>query len=150
LNAFNTSDKGLVYVDATGNAKGTGTDDIAYAEKGKRYGTMEISKVSAQTVDCSVGCSEFSKSITYTNHSSLFSYDYFLGAKECMDLYSGCVNEYNDAVGSFHAFGGNPISTSELNTWSQNLAVLAGYVAKDNTYIVSEWEQTVDSIEIYW
>lgn len=46
LNAFETTDKGLTFVDCTGSREGLegqqSLDGIAYAEKGKKYGSISI------------------------------------------------------------------------------------------------------------
>jgi len=42
LNAFITTDKGLVFIDCTGSSKGTGSDKVAYISKGKEVGLLEL------------------------------------------------------------------------------------------------------------
>ena len=147
LNAFQT-DKGLIFVDVTGDESGNGKDKIAYVELGKPYGTIALEGVKERKIACNITCSQLAKSPKYTNHSNLFDYEYFLNFKECIRLYESCVDQYNQAVENYNK-GIRTYSRAELEQWLENLKELESELGKERVYFLSE-SNTVKNVQIYW
>jgi hypothetical protein len=148
MNAFRTSDMGIIFVDVTGDVNGDGADKIAYVEIGKPYGIVELSAVTEMIVDCDVTCSQFAREVTYVNHSNIMSYDYFVKLKNCISFYEDCVSQYNIAVHDYNR-GHDKYAFSELQKWNGNLGILQDELTRGNFYVVSEG-QVVKGIQIYW
>jgi hypothetical protein len=148
LNVFQTVDKGLAFIDVTGNENGRGLDKIAYVEVGKPYGIIYLKKVNEQNVNCDVTCSQLTKEMSYVNYPNIFSYDYFASLNKCINFYKDCIKEYNNAVAQFNR-GNRTYSFSELQKWGDNLNVLGNQLTLDNFYIISE-SKVVKNINIYW
>ena len=149
LNAFQTVDKGLVFVDETGNEKGGGKDKIAYIKIGNPYGTIELSKIKERHIACDVSCDEFAKELTYVNYSNLFDYNYFLDRKKCVEFYEECIDSYNNAVDEYNE-GGGKYGYSELLRWKENLEALESEISGDGFYSLTEGNAAIEGIEIYW
>ena len=149
LNAFQTADKSLVFVDATGNENGTGKDRIGYIKIREPYGTAELSVIKENMISCDVDCNQFAKQVSYVNYTDFFGYSYFLELKKCKEFYEDCIDLYNNAVKEYNK-GERKYSYSELQSWRQNLEALEEDISGDGFYSVSEWEGTVKNIEIYW
>jgi hypothetical protein len=143
LNAFQT-DKGLLFIDVTGDRDGTGKDKIAYVKVGMPYGTINLEGLIETRIDCNIDCEQFTKELNYVDYANLFDYDYFLGVKKCKELYEKCADEYNIAI----QFGN--YTYSEINKWYENLEKLRKEVGSEKYYYISEWDRIVESIEIYW
>ena len=143
LNAFHT-DKGLIFVDVSGNENGTGKDKIAYVEKGKNYGTIALDSLKSRIPNCNINCSQLIEGFNYINFSNVFDYNYFTKFEKCVNLYEKCVKEYNQAVEK------RSYSHSELNKWYENLKKLEGEIAIGKYYVLSKWDGTIKNIQIYW
>ena len=148
LNVFQTVDKGLAFIDVTGNENGTGLDKIAYVEVGKPYGIIYLKKTNEQNVNCDVSCSQLTKELSYVNYPNIFSYDYFVKLDQCTKFYRDCIKEYNSAVAEFNR-GNRVYSFSELRKWDDNLDILGSQLILDNFYIISE-SGVVKNINMYW
>jgi len=148
LNVFNTTDKGTVYIDATGNEQGTGKDKIAYIEIGKPYGTIVLSAAKTNLISCDIECTDLIDGVEYVDYSNILSYNYFVEFKKCQDFYEKCLKEYNENVQRFNS-GDREYSYSDLNDWYDNLGLLDEQLSDDNFYYLSESE-IVDKIQIYW
>jgi len=148
LNVFQTVDKGLAFIDVTGNENGTGLDKIAYAEVGKPYGIIYLKKVNEQNVNCDISCSQLTKELNYVNYPNIFSYDYFASLNKCVNFYKDCIKQYNSAVSQFNR-GNRIYSFSELQKWGDNLDLLGNQLTLNNFYIISE-SGVVKNINIYW
>ncbi len=153
LNVFETTDEGLIYVDAQ-------HDSIGYVEEGEIYGAITIEAVKSQGVNCDMFPEEFWKPITYKqSKGSMFSYQYYKDYQVKTEFYSASLNAYNDDVTTYNTavnvynHGGGSYSPKELNdwgdkleTWSDNINILSddlGSVRVEPMGIVS-------AIETYW
>lgn len=154
LNAFQTTDKGLVYIDNSEH------DTLAYVKSGEVYGTIAFDGVKETFIDCSMPPEEFWKPIARSHYSgSLFDYAYYENYAEREEFYSQSiaayneeVGDYNSAVNAFHR-GAGSYSKKELeewdarlDSWSDNLDELV----KDLGSFRLEPMGTVRSVEIYW
>ena len=144
LNAFNTSDLGLVYVDVTEG------DSIAYVEVGKTYGRIALDAVKWKYVDCSgMKPDEFWGTLTYTVHpedsSYPLTYDYYLDYCSRLEFYWESVEAYNEAVEEYNR-GDSSYTYSQLESWYENLKTLEQDLG--STF----WEPggIVETVEIYW
>ena len=148
LNVFNTTDKGLVFVDVTGNEQGTANDKIAYIEIGKPYGTIELDKVKENLISCDVDCKDLISKVQYTYYPNIFEYNYYLKFKKCKDFYENCINIYNQNIEEFNK-GKRKYTYSELNSWSNNLGLLEDQITSNNFYVIVE-SDPVKNIQLYW
>jgi|YelNatPaOPRAMG01_1025707.scaffolds.fasta_scaffold05929_17 hypothetical protein len=149
LNVFQTTDRGVVFIDVTGNENGTGKDKVGYVEVGKPYGTIDLENIREMFIDCTISCSELSRALNYAYYSNIFSYNYFSAVENCIELYKHCVDEYNKAVEDFNK-GRSSYTFSQLNTWYNNLQTLRNYVVSENFYILSKIDSPVKSVQILW
>jgi len=86
LNAFETTDKGLVYIDCTGREffpslrkyNATSWDKVAYVEVGKEYGVIDIAKAKSP------------------------SYSFYEEYKQKWQEYEGMLSDYNEEVIQFN------------------------------------------------
>ena len=140
LNAFDTTDEGLIYVDDTG------ADRIAYIEMGQPYGVILLEAVKSQYLACSVSPDLFWGDLSCEARSSHpFNYDYYPDyqrrvqfKEETVDAYNEAVNEYNRGRGDW--------TRSQLTEWQDNIEDLKG----DLGAIFYEPGDEVESIEFYW
>ena len=139
LNAFETTDKGLIYVDVTE------ADQIAYVEIGQLYRAIHLDVVKSKYIACSGDPDEFWGSLTYTTHPNLFSYDYCVDyyrrvqfREESRDAYNAAGDEYNSGRGGW--------TYSQLTEWLENIEALE----EDIGSIFYEPMGTVNSVEVYW
>ncbi len=139
LNAFETTDNGLIYVD------NTRADQIAYAELNQPYGTIHLDGVKFKYIACSGSPSEFWTSLTYATHPNPFSYDYYIDYQRRRGFYQESVTAYNNAVGEYNE-GSAKWSYSQLATWRDNLNALE----KDLGLVFYEPAGEVRNIEVYW
>ena len=139
LNAFETTDKGLIYVD------NTKADQIAYVEINQLYGTVYLGGVKSEYITCSGSPAEFYGLLNYGTHSSLFSYDYYLDYKRRREFYEESVEAYNKAVDEYNK-GSTKWSYSQLTTWLDNLEALE----EDLGSVFYEPAAVVESVEVYW
>jgi len=149
LNVFKTSDKGIVFIDVTGNENGTGKDKVGYLEIGKVYGTINLENLRETLVDCSVSCSEFSKRINYKSNQNIFDYAYFSSMENCVKFYEECVDAYNKAVEEYNK-GYGSYTYSQLKTWYDNLQVLKSYIVSENFFVISKSSSPVKKVQIFW
>jgi len=149
LNVFQTTDRGTVFIDVTGNENGTGKDKVGYVEVGKPYGSIDLENVKERFVDCSISCSELSRTLSYSYYSNIFSYSYFSSIENCLELYNECVDAYNKAVEEFNK-GYGSYTYSQLNTWYENLETLRNYLVSGDFYIISKITSPVKNVQILW
>ncbi len=155
LNAFQTTDRGLIYVDVTER------DSIAYVEKGKPYGTIVLEGVKATYIDCSVRPEAFWKQpLGYKQYGgSLFAYAYYEDysarwafCDASISAYNAEVQSYNTAVEAFnwgmgsYSYAQLTAWSDRLEAWSENLSALQADLG--GVQIASLG--TVDTIETYW
>jgi len=139
LNAFQTTDKGLIYVD------NTNSDKIAYVGVNKAYGTIPLDGVKFEYIACDGEPDEFWGSLTYTSHPNPFSYDYYLDYQRRYEFYHESVAAYNEAVDAYNR-GSKKWSYSELGDWLDNLEALE----EDLGSIFYTPMGVVKSLEVYW
>ena len=139
LNAFETTDRGLIYVD---NTEG---DKIAYVEINQPYGTIHLDGVLFEYIACTGSPAEFWKPLTYTTHPSPFSYDYYVDYQRRSKFYNESVEAYNKAVDEYNK-GSEKWSYSQLTKWLENLELLRQDLGT-NYY---EPLGVVKNIEAYW
>jgi hypothetical protein len=92
LNAFETTDKGLVYIDCTNSSSagtlGNGTrtwDAVAYIEKGKKYGVLLIERVLALEYDYFP-----------------FEYDFYIECEKAWQEYKTKFEAHNEEIDRFN------------------------------------------------
>ena len=139
LDAFATTDRGLVYVDSIE------ADQIAYVEIGQPYGLVHLDAVKSEYIACNGSPDEFWGSLTYTTHPDPFSYDYYLDYYRRAQFYEESVVAYNEAVNAYNG-GSSEWSRSRLTRWLENIEALG----EDLGSIFYELGGTVENVEIYW
>lgn len=145
LNAFETTEKGIVYVDDTGDTEGTGIDGIGYMEVGQPYGTVPLDAVKSDYIACEGSPDEFWHPLTYKSHDNPFSYDYYLLYRNRLEFYNQSVVAYNEAVSQYNR-GSTKWSSLQLDKWNENLDALKRDLALPSFKPMS----IVESIEVYW
>ena len=86
LTAFDTMDKGLIYVDNTRH------DAIGYLEVGKIYGTIALDGVKEQYINCDIQPGEFWQPITYVQYwGDVFAYSYYEDYTVRRQFYESCI-----------------------------------------------------------
>jgi len=139
LNAFETTDKGLIYVDNVEH------DAIAYVDIGKPYGVISLDVVKSEYINCEGDPNEFWGNLTWNSHDNPFIYDYYVGYRQRLDFLKQSVNAYNTAVGEYNR-GSTKWSYSQLDRWLENIETLKQDVGS------AFYEQLgiVENIEVYW
>ena len=140
LNAFDTTDEGLIYVDDTE------ADYIAYIEMGQPYGIIPLEAVKSQYIACGVSPDLFWGDLSCETRSSHpFNYDYYLNYQRRVQFYEETVDAYNEAVNEYNR-GRGDWTLSQLTEWQDNIEDLKG----DLGAIFYEPGGEVESIEFYW
>jgi len=144
INAFQTVDKGLVYVDTVNG------DAIAYVEVGKPYGVIALEAVKWRYIDCSVyQPDEFWKPLIYVEYPEdsryPLTYSYYLDYQRRVAFYHETVKAYNRAVEAYNRGEGN-LTYEQLTSWAENIEKLSQELGPT----IYEPSETVQSIEIYW
>lgn len=154
LNAFQTSDRGLVYVDCTGH------DTIAYLEVGRDYGTIIIDSVKSNLVSCDTAPEQFWQPLKTNLYSgNLFGYDYYEDYNRRDRFYNDSVAAYNREVASYNIAvqdfnrGQKKYSLAELEDWGDRLDTWSDNLERLNADLGTvriEPLGKVTSIEVYW
>lgn len=147
INAFQTTDKGLIYIDCTGRGfkdayeqqlygilDFCNGDRVAYIEKGKQYGVLDINKVES------------------------LNYDFYVEYARNWQKFSSMADDYNKEVSAFNKAYANksilpPSEYSNYAAWKKQL--------EEKERIIKELEKKlgncfakpldiVKKIEIYW
>ena len=139
LNGFQTTDKGLIFVDTTKN------DAIAYVEVNKLYGVVHLDEVKFEYIACSGEPSEFWGQLTYNSNPNPFRYDYYNDYKRRVEFLYESIVEYNKAVEDYNR-GGTTWSSSQLDTWLANLDALEKDLGSRILYELD----VVENIQVYW
>jgi len=137
LNAFQTLDRGLIFVEPQG-------DDVAYVQVGKPYGQINLNAVKTQYIACSGDPSEFWGPLTYTTHLNPFSYDYYIDYQRRVKFYYETLEAYNKAVDEYNK-GSEKYSYSQLKSWYENLKALEQDLSPIHLPM-----GTIQNIEMYW
>lgn len=139
LNVFETTDKGLIYVD------NTQADQIAYIEIGQLYMAIHLDALKSEYITCSGDPDEFWGSLTYTTHSNPFRYDYCVDYYRRVQFREESVVAYNEAVDAYNR-GSSEWSYSRLTRWLENIEALG----EDLGSIFYEPMGTVENVEVCW
>ena len=152
LNVFETSDKGLVYIDCT-NSGGTDNsesdarsrDAIAYIETGKKYGVLPIERVLA---------------LEYDYYP--FEYDFYADCEKAwqeyeaeLDAYNEEVDRYNRETGSRVFISGSP-EAQRMLTWKEALLAAQRELQSLKARAGDRWLESeyssflVKSVNIHW
>ncbi|MEJ2740701.1 MAG: zinc ribbon domain-containing protein [Dehalococcoidia bacterium] len=148
LNAFNTTDLGLVYIDCTGRGiEETVVDDwssgepytceydsIAYIEKGNEYGVVSIDKAESLYYDYYVAYSQDCAELS-----------------ELMDVYNSDVEAYNEALGGRKKLA-EP-EYSQFMAWADELEGMKAELEEMFDRIGYCWAEPlgiVTTVDIYW
>ncbi len=137
LNAFCTTDRGLVYIDCT-SSKDSGEadswDKVAYVKIGREYGLIDLAEASYFTYDC---------------------YEQYLLRKLAFD---NSLEDYNSEVERFNRWVADQVfiaGTEEHDKvleWKGELEVWKKTLDKEEVGLGSFWKSigTVSGIDIYW
>ena len=118
LNAFETADRGLVYIDCTnsgspaGQGKGPPSwDAIAYIEKGKKYGVLTVGRV-----------------IVVKDYYYPLEYSFYADCEKAWQEYAIKLKAYNEGVDKFNRETGGRVfyfgspEAGRFSTWKDELA----------------------------
>ncbi|MFC2034119.1 hypothetical protein ACFLTT_01760 [Chloroflexota bacterium] len=136
LNAFETTDKGTVYIDCHQE------DSAAYLKIGQRYGMIELNSIQFEHVNYSMDPDEFWQELTWTSYTSPFTYNYYTDYLNRLDFYNQSVNAYNNVIGS----GNSELSQAQIDQWGDNLDTLYEDVS---TGVINPMN-VIQGIETYW
>ena len=139
LNAFDTTDKGLVYIDDTEG------DKVGYVKAGQPYGTIGIDAVKTKYIACDTSPEDFWKPLSYETSANPFGYDYYLDYQARRNFYSDTIKAFNEAVNQYNSHTGQWTS-AQLDTWRSNIEALA----EDLGAVFYQPLGAVGNIEIYW
>jgi hypothetical protein len=149
LNAFRTSDKGLVFVDDTGSENRTCYDRIAYLKIGEQYGVISLDAVRWRYINTSAyKPDEFWKLLTYITHleNSTYplTYDYYIEYQARVKFLDDTIKAYNAAVEEYNSRSGK-YSYEQLREWLSSINTLEAELG-------TLWLPMgiVKNIEIYW
>ncbi|MFH1648031.1 MAG: hypothetical protein ABID71_10220 [Chloroflexota bacterium] len=152
INAFETTDKGLVYIDCTnGNVledrdgEITSWDTVAYIGKGKKYGVISINIVAASKFD-------------YYPFGYDFYADYEKKWREyeaLLDAHNEAVDKYNrDISGRVFTYGtpeARSIAEREQELQAQEETITALETELGGTWYESEFSAyTVKDVLVHW
>jgi hypothetical protein len=145
LNAFETIDRGLVYIDCTkGSDSGSGDnepqswDTIAYIRTGEKYGIIHIDRAESLLYDFYV---EYAKA--WREH------------KEMLKEYNDEVKRYNDEVSEKVYTIGSP-EEQRITKWKEELVKKARILESQKEELGDYWYEsefssyTVKSARIHW
>jgi hypothetical protein len=147
LNVFQLSDKGIVFIDVTGNEKQTGYDKIGFVQKGKEYKSIIIPTKEEFTI-CNFKCSDLPNVNLQKKKYDFFSQEFLNNVEACTSIYNMCVEQFNDAVKLYNE-GSKNYTYEELKRWQTNLEKLKEDFTINNTLILIN-SDIVKNIQIYW
>ncbi len=151
LNSFETTDRGLVYIDCTGSGSGDsgsekqGRDAVAYIEAGKKYGILDIDLV---------------VSSPYEYYP--LQYDFYadcegewLEYQTMTELYNNEVDRYNSEVGDRVFVIGSP-EEKRISAWKEELEQQAKVLENLGNKLGNHWcesefsEYIIKDVLIHW
>ncbi len=141
VNAFQTSDKGLAYVDVTE------ADQISYIQKGRPFGSIMLEGVKETFISCDGDPEDFYRSLKYASISDITSYAYYEDYQTRVQFYHDSVDAYNEAVDDFNR-GRGERSFSQMKRWQENLDELWQDLGLPPPYY--DADKAVESVEAYW
>ncbi|UCH42573.1 MAG: hypothetical protein JSW16_07130 [Dehalococcoidales bacterium] len=154
LNAFETTDKGLVYIDCTGSTREKELDKIetngggdisltepiprdtaAYVEIGREYGTIYITKATS------------------------LSYDFYLEYKQTWQEYTILLNDYNEQVIAYNqetegkVYYTGSLELAEIQLWEAKIVRMRDELEELGEQLGDFWFESlgiIEDIHIYW
>ncbi|MDD5590533.1 MAG: hypothetical protein PHY18_01230 [Dehalococcoidales bacterium] len=139
LNAFETTDMGLVYVDCTE------ADMIGYVKLDEPYGTISLDGVKSEFIACSGDPDQFWGPLDYKTHANPFSYSYYTDYQRRVEFRDASIEAYNEAVDQYN-HGSEQWSYDRLTSWRDNINALDEDLG---SHIPLDAGQ-VKNIESYW
>ena len=139
LDAFETTDRGLVYVDSIE------ADQIAYVKLNELYGVISLDGVKSECIACSGDPAEFWGPLDYMTHSNPFSYSYYPDYQRRVKFYGESIEAYNEAVEKYNG-GSKKWSYAQLTAWLDNIEALE----EDLGSAFYQPGDKVKNIEAYW
>ena len=152
INAFETTDRGLIYIDCTNGRTFTeedeiseGWDTVAYLEIGERYGILHIDLVTSMPYDYYI-----------------LEYDFYADSEKAWHGYKTMLEEYNRDVDSYNKeIEGKvyTIGTAEekrITAWENELLQLEQTLTRMEEELGGHWYEsefssyTVEDIHIHW
>ncbi len=152
LNAFETSDKGLIFIDCTNSGRTgsadketPGWDAIAYIGEGKKYGVLPVERVLATKFD--YYCLE---------------YDFYTDCEKAWREYETELKAYNDEVDRFNREAGSRVyiigspEERRMTAWKEALAARERELEllaekAGNRWLESEYSSyLVKNVMIHW
>jgi hypothetical protein len=149
LNAFETSDQGLVYIDCTNSgSQSNGTrswDAIAYIETGKPYGVLPIERVLASQED-------------YYR----LEYDFYEECKNAWQEYRTKLKTYNEEVDRFNRENASQVfiigspEAQRMMTWKESMLAAERELESLKAQAGDRWLESeyssylVKSVNIHW
>ncbi len=151
LNSFETTDRGLIYIDCTNkspeNIENTASswDTVAYVEMGKRYGVLDIDVVTSSPYDYYTLQYEF-----YTERENAWQ-EY----QDLLESFNEEVDRYNEEIkGKVYTIG-SP-EEKRISAWKEELENQEETLKKMEEELEKEWYEseyskyTVKDIQIHW
>ncbi len=139
LDAFETTDRGLVYVDSIE------ADQIAYVKLNELYGVISLDGVKSECIACSGDPARFWGPLNYMTHSNPFSYSYYPDYQRRVKFYGESIEAYNEAVEKYNS-GSKKWSYAQLTAWLDNIEALE----EDLGSAFYQPGDKVKNIEAYW
>jgi len=139
INAFETTDSGLIYVDCVEH------DTVGYVQLGQPYGVISLDVVKSDYIACEGNPGEFWGDLIWRSHNNPFSYDYYINYQQRLEFLRQSIDAYNNAVSEYNS-GSAKWSISQLDKWLENLDALGQDLGSD-------WFEplgVVESTEVYW
>jgi len=148
LNVFDVYDKGIVFIDVTGNEDGNGYDKIAFLKENEKYKTIIIPE-KEEFIICNFDCENLAIIEPERKKYNIFSEEFLNNIERCTKIYKECVDIYNKAVEEYNR-GNKKYSYDEMKKWYRNLEDLEKEISVDKYLIFYEGNETIKNIEIYW
>lgn len=152
INAFETTDKGLVYIDCT-NGRNLADDDngtqswdtVAYVETGKKYGVLHIDRVLSSPYDFYA-----------------LQYDFYTDCEEAWQEYKNMLDSYNREVDKYNAEISGKVYTigspeeQRISAWKERINQQEQTLDRLEQEAGKHWYEsefssyTVEDIQIHW
>jgi hypothetical protein len=139
LNAFKTSDEGIIYVDVIND------DMIAYVQIGQPYGKVPLDGVKTKFISCEGNPDNFWNPLTWETYPHIFVYDYYSKYQQRTGFYQDTIDAYNEAADNYNR-GVRKYTPDQLTLWLENIDALE----KDLGVKTYEPGDRVATIEVYW
>jgi hypothetical protein len=151
INAFETTDRGLVYIDCT-NGRNIQEDDdtkswdtIAYLETGKKYGILSIDRITESGYDY--------YSLQYAFYAACE--EKWRDYKNALELYNEDVGRFNQEASSKVFIMGSP-EERKMTGWENELTRQKETLQNIENELGNSWYQSefssciVESVKIHW